>query len=114
MNFRKFLFFMTISFFLFFCGCSIDGNADYLSPALPEKTREETLRSALSQLEGIEDVKVSIWGRTALVGYEPKEDADAEISDIIRIKALETDRDIQYVSVSRNPEIMKRIGNLKP
>ncbi len=111
-NFRKFLFYLAVSSFLFFCGCSIEGNADYLSSALTEKTREETLKKTLSELEGVEGVSVSIWGKTALIGYMPEDDSDGEISDIIKIKVLETDRDIEYVSVSRNPEVMRRIRKL--
>ncbi len=114
-NFRKFLFYLTVSSFLFFCGCSLDGNADYLSSALSEKTREETLKKTLSELEGVEGVSVSIWGKTALIGFSAEDNKDgAEIAGIIRAKALETDEGIEYAAVSRNPEIMRRIGRLQP
>ena len=112
-NFRKFLFYLTAASFLFFCGCSLDGNADYLSMAVSEKTREDILLSTLSELEGIEDVSVSIWGKTALIGFSVKEDKEAEdLADVIRAAALKTDEGIKYVAVSRNPEILRRIRRL--
>ena len=112
-NFRKVLFYVAICSSLLFSGCSLNGNASYLRSALSEKTREEALRSALSQLEGVEGISVFLWGRTALIGYSAEKDAAGEdLADMIKAKALETDGEIEYVAVSRNPGIMKRIEKL--
>ena len=113
MKFRKFLFFLTVSLSLCLTGCSLSEDNAYLGSALSESKREDALEASLSELEGVERVSVSLWGKTALIGFLPEEDANAdELSNIITAKALETDKGISYVSVSRNPEIMKRIEKL--
>lgn len=114
---RKILFFLCIMSSLLFCGCELKESSALasLSSYKSVHVRQEAIKRSLLEIDGIEEVYVSIWGKTALVGFSVKKDSplsSEEISKTIEITILNSDNGISYVSVSGSPRIFKRIKNL--
>ncbi|HLR34846.1 MAG TPA: YhcN/YlaJ family sporulation lipoprotein [Tissierellales bacterium] len=95
-----------------------DGNDDLTdnNDITNMKDRHNRIVKKCTDLKDIEDAAVVISGKTALVGIDLDEDVEGEMTNELKRKVVkivkDTDRNIENVGVSADPDIWKRIVSM--